>query len=99
MRIIDGYCVDITAQKDAEEEKYKLEEQLRHSQKMEAIGNLAGGISHDFNNLLHAISGYVQLLLLRKQQDDPDRKYLTEMNKASQRAAKLIRSCSPSAEK
>lgn len=91
VQIIDGYCVDISAQKDAEAEKLKLEEQLRQSQKMEALGNLAGGIAHDFNNLLHAISGYVQLLLLRKEEDDPDRKYLTEMDKASQRASDLIR--------
>jgi PAS domain S-box-containing protein len=91
VRIIDGYCVDITARKDAEEEKLRLEEQLRQSQKMEAIGNLAGGIAHDFNNLLHAISGYVQLLLLRKERDDPDHRYLTEMDKASQRASDLIR--------
>jgi PAS domain S-box-containing protein len=91
VQIIDGYCVDITAQKDAEEEKYKLEEQLQQSQKMEALGNLAGGIAHDFNNLLHAISGYVQLLLLRKEVNDPDRKYLTEMDEACQRASGLIR--------
>lgn len=88
---VDGYCVDITAQKKAEEEKLKLEEQLRQSQKMEALGNLAGGIAHDFNNLLQAISGYVQLLLLRKTSDDPDFKYLAEVDKASLRASDLIR--------
>jgi PAS domain S-box-containing protein len=91
IRLIDGYCVDITAQKDAEKEKAKLEEQLRQSQKMEALGNLAGGIAHDFNNLLQAISGYVQLLLHRRGQDDPDHKYLTEMDRASLRASDLIR--------
>jgi PAS domain S-box-containing protein len=91
VRIIYGYCVDITAQKHAEQEKLKLEEQLRQSQKMEAIGNLAGGIAHDFNNLLHAISGYLQLLLLHKEEDHPDRKYLIEMDRASQRASDLIR--------
>lgn len=90
IQIIDGYCVDITARKDAEEAKCKLEEQLRQSQKMEALGSLSGGIAHDFNNLLHVISGYVQLLQLRKKEDDPDYKYLTEMNKASQRASDLI---------
>ncbi len=90
IQIIDGFCVDITAQKEAEEGKIKLEEQLRQSQKMEALGNLAGGIAHDFNNLLHAISGYVQLLLLDKEEEDPDRKYLAEIDKTSQRASELI---------
>jgi PAS domain S-box-containing protein len=91
IQTIDGFCVDITAQKDAEEGKIKLEEQLRQSQKMEALGNLAGGIAHDFNNLLHAISGYVQLLLLDKEEEDPDHKYLAEIDKTSQRASDLIR--------
>ncbi len=91
IEVIDGYCVDITAQKVAEEDKHKLEEQLRQSQKMEALGNLVGGISHDFNNLLHAISGYAQLLLLNKEKDDPDRKFLMEMDNASKRASDLIR--------
>jgi PAS domain S-box-containing protein len=90
IQTIDGFCVDITAQKDAEEGKIKLEEQLRQSQKMEALGNLAGGIAHDFNNLLHAISGYVQLMLLDKQEEDPDHKYLAEIDKTAQRASDLI---------
>jgi PAS domain S-box-containing protein len=91
VQLIDGYCVDISARKEAEKEKLKLEEQLLQSQKMEALGGLAGGIAHDFNNLLHVISGYVQLLQLRKQEDDEDSKYLMEMDKASRRAAELIR--------
>lgn len=90
IQIIDGYCVDITARKDAEETTCKLEEQLQQSQKMEALGSLSGGIAHDFNNLLHVISGYVQLLQLHKKEDDADHKYLAEMNKASQRASDLI---------
>ena len=68
-----------------------LEAQFRQVQKMEAIGTLAGGIAHDFNNLLQAIGGYSQLLLWAKSAKDPGYQELTEIQKAVQRAAQLIR--------
>ena len=81
---------DITEQKRGEDEKKKLEAQLLHAQKMEAVGTLAGGVAHDFNNVLQSVSGYVQLLLMRKGEDDPDLNYLNQIDKSIQRAAELI---------
>ena len=83
------YIRDITQQKQAEEALHRSEEQLRQSQKMEAVGCLAGGVAHDFNNILTAIIGYVELLRLKFDYDDPRQKDLQEIQNAAERAASL----------
>lgn len=67
-----------------------LEAQFVQSQKMQAIGQLAGGVAHDFNNLLTAISGHCDLLLLRHSDDDPDFADLTQIHQNANRAAALV---------
>ncbi|MGA1841164.1 MAG: ATP-binding protein [bacterium] len=75
-----------------EEEKEHLGEQLRHAQKMEAIGTLAGGIAHDFNNILTAIYGYSILLKLKLDEDDPLCHEVENIISAAERAANLTKS-------
>ncbi|MDM8167799.1 PAS domain-containing hybrid sensor histidine kinase/response regulator [Roseovarius sp.] len=71
--------------------KFKsLEAQFVQSQKMQAIGQLAGGVAHDFNNLLTAISGHCDLLLLRHEQDDGDYADLVQISQNANRAAALV---------
>jgi signal transduction histidine kinase/DNA-binding response OmpR family regulator len=70
----------------------QLEAQLRHAQKMEAIGRLAGGMAHDFNNLITVITGYAELLLFRHiKKDTPEYREIEQIHKASQRASTLTR--------
>lgn len=75
-------------------EQYSLERQLRHTQKMEAIGTLAGGVAHDFNNVLTPIMGYTEIIRLKLQKDGFSDKvvfeYLEEILKASKRAKSLV---------
>jgi two-component system cell cycle sensor histidine kinase/response regulator CckA len=81
---VQGIARDVT-------ERKQLEEQFRQSQKMEAIGQLAGGVAHDFNNLLTAINGYSSLALQRLEDGHPIKSYLEEVKKAGDRAANLTR--------
>ena len=67
-----------------------LEAQFVQSQKMQAIGQLAGGVAHDFNNLLTAISGHCDLLLLRHDQGDQDFGDLIQIHENANRAASLV---------
>lgn len=88
---VGSLVMDITEQVEAEKKNQLLQEQLLQAQKMEAVGNLAGGISHDFNNLLQSISGYTQLLLLECEKNNGDCRRLKGIEKAAHRAAELVR--------
>jgi PAS domain S-box-containing protein len=85
-----GSSIDITARKNAEAEKERLEVQLRQAQKMEAMGTLAGGIAHDFNNILGAILGYGDLAQRAAPEGGVIRRYLDNVMQAGGRAKALV---------
>ncbi|WP_170399012.1 hybrid sensor histidine kinase/response regulator [Ruegeria arenilitoris] len=85
----DGQVQLIAVLNDATELK-TLEAQFVQGQKMQAVGQLAGGVAHDFNNLLTAISGHCDLLLLRHDQNDPNYGDLVQINQNANRAAALV---------
>ena len=82
---------NVTERKQAEEEKEKLQEQLIQSQKMESVGRLAGGVAHDFNNMLFAIMGHAELAQERVGTDERLRADLDEILNAARRSADLTR--------
>ena len=86
-----GVTRDITERRRSEEALRKSEERLHLSQRLEAVGQLAGGVAHDFNNLLTAITSYTQLLLDDAAPQDPRRDDLLEIKKAADRATSLTR--------
>jgi two-component system, cell cycle sensor histidine kinase and response regulator CckA len=99
-RVLESFSRDLTHvagvngmvvnARDITERKH-LEEQLHHSQRLEAVGRLAGGVAHDFNNLLMVITGYSHMLLDGMHAADPARQDLEQVVKASERATDLTR--------
>lgn len=83
-QVVHCYGADVT-------EMQNLEAQLRHAQKLESVGQLAAGVAHDFNNILTVIQGYAESLLAREDTDGPATNALTQITRASQRAASLTR--------
>ena len=86
-----AFVVDITESRVAEEEKIRLESQLQQAQKMESVGRLAGGVAHDFNNMLGVILGHAEMALEQVDPSAPLRTDIEEIRRAAARSADLTR--------
>ncbi|MEY4642365.1 MAG: hypothetical protein RLZZ227_2359 [Pseudomonadota bacterium] len=87
--LLQASILDVTERKRIREEREKMEQQLRHSQRLESIGRLSGAIAHDFNNLLTVINGYSELLLMTTEKTDPHRDTYMQITQACWRAREL----------
>lgn len=86
-----GFVMDITERKRAEQEREKLQTQLLQAQKMESVGRLAGGVAHDFNNMLGVILGHTEMAMDEMAKDHPLFNDLQEIRKAAERSTDLTR--------
>ena len=87
----EGFIDDITARKDAEMARNRLEKQMVQAQKMEAVGTLAGGIAHDFNNILCAMVGFTELVLAERTIKGAARENLEAVLNSTSRATDLVK--------
>jgi Signal transduction histidine kinase regulating C4-dicarboxylate transport system len=90
-KLADAFNTMLDALKKREAEKEQLQEQLRHAQKMEAIGTLAGGIAHDFNNILTAIMGFGGLIQMKIPKESPISSHVEQILESAQKAASLTK--------
>ncbi|WP_437737815.1 ATP-binding protein [Sorangium sp. So ce1335] len=90
-RRVVGAVVDLSSSRCSDDRRRELSEELRQAQKMEAVGRLAGGIAHDYNNLLAIILNYTSLVMEELDERSPVQKDLAEIKRAAQRAASLTR--------
>ena len=88
---LEGIIMDISDRKQAEEEREKLDAQFQQSQKMESVGRLAGGVAHDYNNMLNVILGYAELGLDKTDPADPLYDNLKKIHTAAARSADITR--------
>lgn len=86
-----GVGIEITDLQAAQEEKHKLQSQLAQSQKLEAIGRLAGGVAHDFNNMLSVILGYTEMVITSIEPNNPVMSDLKEIQKAASHSTELTK--------
>ena len=90
LRTVGEIFASAFGREQAEREKQTLESQLRHAQRIEALGTLAGGIAHDFNNILGAILGYAEMALGRLRRDSRAWQHVEEVRKAGERARDIV---------
>ncbi len=90
-KMMGGIINDVTESKRKEEERENLKKQLFQAQKLESIGRLAGGVAHDFNNMLSVILGYTQLALMKLEKSHPIYPDLEQILKATERSVNLTR--------
>ncbi|MCX8157038.1 MAG: response regulator [Verrucomicrobiae bacterium] len=89
LRLISATIMHALLRRRAEEKQLALQTQLMHAQKMESVGRLAGGVAHDFNNMLQAILGNVEMALLEEELPAGLREHLEEIRKSAERSARL----------
>jgi len=90
VRGIIGFASDLTERRKGEEERAKLEARVRQAEKMEAMGNLAGGVAHDLNNILSSVIGFPELILADVPEDSPLRAPLQIIKDSGERASQVV---------